>query len=281
MATNSAVNLKITNNADGFDVAGGTTARKLTITGADITVTGSGTNVYTYPASTDTLVGRASTDTLTNKTATGFKLTGGSTTVAPLIFNSGTNLTTAAAGAMEYDGKVPYFTSVASSRQVIDAEQFISLTATYTLASQTAAQKLFNSSTNGALTVATLTSYYFECMFNLSSMSASSGSFGFAFGGTATLTTQGWYAEAQKAALATAASGVISYNTAANTAIAQSNTNTTGFAFIKGIVRINAAGTLIPQVSLGVAAAAVIGVDSWFRIWPIGTNTVTNVGNWS
>lgn len=69
MATNNAVNLKITNNSDGYDVAGGTTsARKLTVTGADITLTGSGTNVYTFPAASDTLLGRASTDTLTNKT---------------------------------------------------------------------------------------------------------------------------------------------------------------------------------------------------------------------
>ncbi len=54
MAQNS-INLKVTNNADGFDVAGGTTARKLTATGADITLTGAGTNVYTFPASTCTL----------------------------------------------------------------------------------------------------------------------------------------------------------------------------------------------------------------------------------
>jgi hypothetical protein len=70
MAKNSSVNLDITPNADGYDVSGGTTKRKLTVTGADITLTGSGTNTYTFPSATDTLVGRASTDTLTNKTLT-------------------------------------------------------------------------------------------------------------------------------------------------------------------------------------------------------------------
>ena len=68
MSKNSSVNLDITNNADGFDISGGTTARKATLTGADITLTGSGSNTYTYPSATDTLVGRVSTDTLTNKT---------------------------------------------------------------------------------------------------------------------------------------------------------------------------------------------------------------------
>lgn len=67
MATNNSSNQKYSNNADGFDIAGGTTPRKLTITGGDISATGTGSNVYTFPTSTDTLVGRASTDTLTNK----------------------------------------------------------------------------------------------------------------------------------------------------------------------------------------------------------------------
>ena len=70
MAKNNSSNQDYTNNADGWDLSGGTTRRKLTLTGADVTVTGSGTNVYTMPSATDTLVGRASTDTLTNKTLT-------------------------------------------------------------------------------------------------------------------------------------------------------------------------------------------------------------------
>lgn len=68
MAKNNSSNQDYTNNADGWDLSGGTTKRKLTVTGGDMTLTGSGANTYTFPASTDTLVGRASSDTLTNKT---------------------------------------------------------------------------------------------------------------------------------------------------------------------------------------------------------------------
>ena len=56
MATQNSNNLIVTNLADGYDVSGGTTARKLTLTGADITLTGSGANVYTFPGSTATLL---------------------------------------------------------------------------------------------------------------------------------------------------------------------------------------------------------------------------------
>lgn len=67
MATNNSSNQDFTNGSDGFVLGGGTTERKLTVTGADVTLAGSGSNTYTLPAATDTLMGRASTDSVTNK----------------------------------------------------------------------------------------------------------------------------------------------------------------------------------------------------------------------
>lgn len=55
MAKRNSSNQDYTNNADGWDLTGGTTGRKLTVTGADITLTGSGTAVHTFPATTSTL----------------------------------------------------------------------------------------------------------------------------------------------------------------------------------------------------------------------------------
>jgi hypothetical protein len=219
----------------------------------------------------------------TEPTITGLNLAAGSTSVDPLTFTSGTNLTTAAAGSMEYDGTCFYGTAAASSRQNIDCEQFITLTSAYTLTSQTAAQKMFNATTNGALTVQGSTTYFFECVFALTAMSATSGSFGFSVlgAGTATLTSQFYRTGAAKVAAAALTNEGTGIFTAATTTLVTANTSTTGHARIYGKIRVNAGGTLIPSVSLGVAAAAIVSTDSYFRIWPAGAGTVTNVGNWS
>jgi hypothetical protein len=57
MAKQSSVNLDITNNADGFDISGGTTVRKLGVTGGDVTIAGSGSAVVTFPTTSTTIAG--------------------------------------------------------------------------------------------------------------------------------------------------------------------------------------------------------------------------------
>lgn len=59
-----------TNLADGWQMLGGVIVRMFKILGADITITGSGTETYTFPIATDVLVGRDSVDTMTNKRIT-------------------------------------------------------------------------------------------------------------------------------------------------------------------------------------------------------------------
>lgn len=125
MATQNSNNTKITNNADGYDQAGGTTARKLTVTGADITLTGSGSSVYTFPTGTSTLA-RLATNTFTDAQT----LAAGTTTIVPLKFQSGTNLTTAVAGGAEFDG-VNYYKTIdtTSGRGIVPVEQYFFLAA--------------------------------------------------------------------------------------------------------------------------------------------------------
>ena len=202
---------------------------------------------------------------------------------APLKFTSGTNLTTAEAGAVEYDGKVGYFSGEASQRGVVDASQIITLTGNYTTVSgSTALQKLFNAPTNGALTVGGSTTYLFECQFDLSAMSATAGTFSFGFLGTATYSLVRYLAIANKTALTVQTASSHTYGTVATAVvISASNTTATGYAFVKGKLIIGTGGTIIPAFAVSQAAAAVVQSGAYFRLWAVGSNTVQSVGNWA
>jgi len=191
-------------------------------------------------------------------------------------------LASATTGTFEFENPAFFMTGATSQRGAVLVDQYILLQATNTLTSQTAAQALFDVTGSGEVTLVAGT-YEFECQFSLSSMSGSSGSFGFALGGGATF-TQYWHARARKSALTDTATTnplVVSYNTAANTGLTANNTVATGFARIHGVVIVTVGGTLIPQVSLGVAAAAVVGIGSFFKIRALGSATAASSGNWS
>lgn len=216
----------------------------------------------------------------------------GTATVAPINFTAGTNLTTAAAGAYEYDGKVHYLTSVASSRQVAVTEQFCVLTANYSAVDQAAAQKIFNASTNGALTVAASTSYLFECMFTIANTGTTSHTWAFLFGGTATFT--GCFYQALVRTGTTSAATITALTSleaavATATVLTAASTSATEFVtvILKGVLEINGAGTIIPQMQAsaqpgqtGTPGVTVLA-GSYFRCSPLGTSTVAAVGNWS
>lgn len=223
--------------------------------------------------------------------------TAGTATRAPAVFAAGTNLTTAAAGALEFDGKVFYSTAVASSRQVNDAEQFCCLTTDFpsgsnALLDTAVASPLFNATAAGALTLAAGTSYFFEQLVLLSNTGTTSHTWSALFAGTATFTSIAYeflsYTGATSGATATA---VLGGQSAVATAIAVTAASTSATEFVScrmtGIMRILAAGTVIPQfkASARPGASGTPGVTvlagSFFRCWPVGNGTVATVGNWS
>jgi hypothetical protein len=209
----------------------------------------------------------------------GLTLGGGTATLPQSTQLPGVVLTTPVQGAAEFDGTAKYFTPAAASRALDLVEYIDVLASAFTMVSQTGAQKMFNSTANGALTLP-IGTYIFECEFSLTALSATSGSFGWTLGGSATFTT-GWTAIADKVALVTATSPQMSYNTAANTALTTPSTATAGYAKISGVIRVTVAGTVIPQISQSTASAAIVGANSFFRCRPAGNATVATVGNWS
>jgi hypothetical protein len=117
-------------------------------------------------------------------------------------------------------------------------------------------------------------------------MSATSGNTGFNLvgGGTATVTSAALHCVGLDGTAGTAAASggsfILSQGQTGN--IVTAGTGTAMGVMIKGIIRINAGGTLIPTVTLTTAAAAIVGANSYIRLTPIGGNTGNIlIGAWS
>jgi len=208
-----------------------------------------------------------------------FTLDAGTVSAAPLLFTSGTNLTTPAAGAEEFDGTCFYATAAASTRQVVDTEQVIVQAAAYTLTNTTALQKVFNASANGAVTLA-IGTYFFESIYNITGMSSSQPGVNIAFCGTAVIGSIAYKADSTDNVGANGSGG---YFTVATSSVIVSSYIVTNINIrTRGVVRVTTGGTFIPQIGFSTATSGTtIAINSWFRIWPLGGSAVATVGNWS
>jgi hypothetical protein len=203
------------------------------------------------------------------------------------LFNSGTNSTTATAGAMEYDGKVPMFTHAAGERGVVATEQWIRLHANFTLPSVGAnvLTPLFNTPTNGRITLAGNTTYHFKTQFSVTGLGTSNGVVAFGCTTTGTINNIQWKATGVKAS-SFSASGTMSNvlsSTFASTPYTPANANVGTWCEAEGEFECGTGGcTLVPsfaQVTASVATS-VVGSGAWFHIYPIGGDTQTSLGNW-
>ena len=150
-----------------------------------------------------------------------------------------------------------------------------------------AAQKVFDSPANGAITLDATTTYRFEGVYYITrGLGSNSHTLGvlFALGGSLISITY----TADTTSTATYALGAVSrfYNTTASllTVTAASTSTTENITVvIKGMVRTNAAGTFTPQIQYSSApgGAPTILKNSYFRMIPVGTSSVASVGNWS
>jgi len=155
------------------------------------------------------------------------------------------------------------------------------LSATRNLADVATAQSVFGV----GLTVAAATTYEIDMMFAVSSTGVVSNSLGIGFGGTATLTSIGYEAIVSQ--------GTTAYGATPNQYLIQVATNSTvtsavasatyRIVRVKGLVRVNASGTFIPQLTYSAASGAVpvVAANSYIKMTPVGTNTVTTIGAWA
>jgi hypothetical protein len=193
-------------------------------------------------------------------------------------------LGTAAAATVEFDGKAFYTNAVASSRQVVTAQQFASnQSGDLTLNADANTQAYLNAA-NDTLTVQASTSYFFETDILLTT-GTTSHTIAFDFGGTATFTEVSYHAISSIALEnATSAAGSFAWVTQATTTVLTAAiTAAAAQVRLRGIIRINGAGTIIPRIkfSANPTGTNLSKKGSYFRCWAIGSNTVAAVGNWA
>lgn len=216
-------------------------------------------------------------------------LPAGTESSAPLTLQSGANLTTAAAGAVEYDGKAFYTTPAA--RGVSPSMMFYRLNSNHVGSNATGAQSLLGV----GVTLAASTVYAFECHFQLQKTAGTTAhTISLLVGGTATVNNFNYTATTQRIASALTAdtgSGAIvttvGFSTVFSSALAFSSPNTaavTLMCIMRGTVSINASGTFIPQYQLSAAPGGAYSTlaGSAFYIWPIGAaGAAVSVGPWA
>lgn len=141
--------------------------------------------------------------------------------------------------------------------------------AAYTLTSTTATQKLFNIGSNGALTLG-VGFYRYSTMFTITGMSTTSGNAGFDIrgAGTATLSRQRWLAYGKEDTTVVGTNsghGGSAANNTVNPMITASTSQNMGVV-VDGSFQVDVAGTIIPSIALGTAAAASVAANCTFLI---------------
>jgi hypothetical protein len=211
-------------------------------------------------------------------------LAAGTTTVPPLDFVSGTNMTTPDTGAMEYDGKSLYFTPIGTQRGIVPGMQFYCLQTGYTFNSSTSIVSLYNV----GVTLSASTVYAFEGLFILVRSNSLNATSNMGFGGTATVNNIIYQThtvfDSGGIPQVDTTTNISVINTTAMTAFTTGAAVGTITGFVTGTVSINAGGTFIPQYSQSAIGTGTLTNQAgcYFRIYPIGASgSNINVGTWA
>lgn len=192
-------------------------------------------------------------------------------------------LTTPEAGAIERDSNCFYGTTDAGNRGIIPVKHIIRADAVRNFANVGTSQVIFNSPTNGRLTLETGT-YLFEGLLYITAMSATSGNALINMLGAGTATISAWLWEAIGNDLAAGTVGtpgrMTSITSSSPASIVTASTQTAMGVRVKGTFEVTAAGTLIPSLTLVTASAAILAIGSYLTFERIGSTSVVSVGQW-
>lgn len=268
-----------------------TIAGDLAVNGGDLTTTVTGTATLFNTNATTLNIGGAATaitigaSTGTTTFANGIVAPAGTATLAPFKMQSGTNLTSATSGAVEYDGKCFYHTTQ-NGRGLTPVEHFAVVSSTRTISNVNTDQAVFDSA-NDTITLAANTTYFFEGFYrvisgttshttNMSFLELSAGAVG----------TWYWMTLGHTAAVGTvsrAQDSVVFSSSAGGATNATSGTALVTIWF-RGTVETGAdAVSVTPNIKFSTQPGGTnqIGAGTFIRFTPVGTDTVQSVGPWA
>lgn len=162
---------------------------------------------------------------------------------------------------------------------------FVCPSGDYTLANSSTAQAVFTS-TFDTITLPGATTYMFEALYLITrAAGTTSHTVSTLFNGTATLTSIAYTADTTSTTGNVLGTVSRIYGTAATAvAVTGASTSATENVTIKlnGVIRTNASGTFIPQIKYSAApgGAPTLLKNSYFKLTPIGDNTITYSGYW-
>lgn len=216
-------------------------------------------------------------------------LRAGTATSPPIQLTTGTNLSTATGGAVEYDGTAVYATSTnTSGRGVILAPQMVRLNADRLKPNNSTSLESIFDAANDSLSLVANTLYYFKGMLFFSKTASATSStitLGFIFSNTQQDIAYGICANAFGGTTSNSRSVITG---ATNTSIGLSTSAYTSTAFVEGFFKSNATtgGTITPafaQSVVGSSAAPSVLAGSYFMLQPMSSNPSATViaGNWT
>lgn len=294
-----------TSGADVVPLVQSSTSKKISVAdlhhgGYATTATAAGTTTLTVDSAAQQFFTGTTTQTVTLPNATTlqnghqFHIDNDSTGVVTVNYNGGSlalsmagltnalfTLTDNGTSAGTWD--IHYFNG-APNLGIATMEQCIVLASDYTLTSSTTEQKLFNSSTNGRLTVPT-GRYLFECGLYITTMSATSGNAAFDIlgAGSATMGTTLYNINGIDNSTPTSGgttTGSVSAAAQSAASMVTADTGTGLRAHLQGIFTVTAAGTIVPSITLVTANAAVVKAGSYFTCRRVMADSQSYVGNW-
>jgi len=278
-------------SASGNVLAGQNVSASGNVIGGNITTVGlvsaTGTVTGSGIATTGTV---SATGNVTGGNVVGFvRPSTGSASLAPLVLTSGTNVSVPVAGAMEYDGVVFYTTPQTTTYRGVSPSMFVlALSADYLANDSSSAQKVFNVGTGsaGTITLSGSTTYMFEGIYYITrALGTNSHTTSLLFSVSSALTSITYNIDSTTStgAALTGINRIYASSVSATVATPASTSATENLVFtIKGILRTNASTTLQPQFQYSSApgGAPTVLKNSYIRFVPIGTSSMTTVGNW-